>query len=103
MHVISKRPFNDAARRHPNQRDALMRVHRELERALFVNPESMRQVFPTLDNFKHKNGWWVLDIGGNHLRVITCIQFVHGRMYIKHICTHAEYDKLCKRYQRGEL
>ena len=103
MLVISKRPFNNAARRHPNQRDALMKVHREIERTQFTSPENMRQVFPSLDNFKHKDGWWVLDIGGNNLRVITCIQFVHCRMYIKHICTHAEYDKLCKRYQRGEL
>ena len=31
------------------------------------------------------------------------IQFVHQRIYVKHIVTHAEYDKLCKRYRRGEL
>jgi mRNA-degrading endonuclease HigB of HigAB toxin-antitoxin module len=24
-------------------------------------------------------------------------------MYVKHIFTHAEYDKLCNRYARGEL
>ncbi|WP_082027756.1 type II toxin-antitoxin system HigB family toxin [Isoalcanivorax pacificus] len=30
------------------------------------------------------------------------MQFVQGRLYIKHILTHAEYDKLCKRYAKGE-
>jgi mRNA-degrading endonuclease HigB of HigAB toxin-antitoxin module len=24
-------------------------------------------------------------------------------VYVKHILTHAEYDKLCNRYARGEL
>ena len=103
MHVISKKPFNDAARKHPNQKQALLSMHKILEHASFHSPDEMRKVFPSLDNFKHKDGWWVLDIGGNNLRLIACIQFVSGRMYIKHICTHAEYDKLCKRYQKGEL
>jgi len=29
--------------------------------------------------------------------------FVQNRMCVKHIVTHAEYDKLCARYARGEL
>lgn len=103
MHVISKRPFNDAARKHPNQREALMHLYRELERTHFKSSEEMKAVFSSLDNFKYKKGWWVLDIGGNHLRLIACIQFKAGRMYIKHICTHPEYDKLCERYRKGEL
>ena len=37
------------------------------------------------------------------MRVIALIQFVQNRVYVKHILTHAEYDKLCKRYARGEL
>jgi len=57
----------------------------------------------SLDNFKHSDKWWVLDMGGNHLRLIALIQFVHNRMYVKRIVTHAEYDKLCKRYAKGAL
>lgn len=60
-------------------------------------------LFPSLDNFKFKDKWWVLDIGGNHLRMIAFIQFVHKRVYVKYILTHAEYDKICKRYAKGEL
>ena len=56
-----------------------------------------------LDNFRYKDKWWVIDIAGNHLRVLVFIQFVHNRMYVKHILTHSEYDKLCNRYARGEL
>lgn len=45
----------------------------------------------------------MLDIGGNRLRLIAFIQFVQNRLYIKHIVSHSEYDKLCKRYAKGEL
>ena len=40
---------------------------------------------------------------GNHLRLIAFIQFSQNRIYVKHIVNHADYDKLCQRYQRGEL
>lgn len=103
MHIISKRPFADAAKANPNQKQALEDLYNVLRKADFNSPEEMRGVFPSLDNFKYKDKWWVLDIGGNHLRMIAFIQFVNCRLYVKHILTHAEYDKLCKRYARGEL
>jgi len=103
MHVISKGPFNDAARTHPNHRQALEDLYRVLRKSAFSSPDEMRRMFPSLDNFRHKDKWWVMDIAGNHLRLIAFIQFVHNRMYVKHILTHADYDKLCNRYARGDL
>lgn len=47
--------------------------------------------------------WWVLNIGSNHLRMIACILFSQNLLYVKHIVTHAEYDRLCDRYRRGDL
>ncbi len=75
-----------------------MDAYKVLDKARCSSPEDMRQVFPSLDNFKYRDKWWVIDIGGNHLRLIAFIQFVQNRIYVKHIITHAEYDKLCKRY-----
>ena len=103
MHIISKRPFNNAGRSHPNHRQALDNFYRVLRKSEFSSPDEMRRVFPSLDNFKHKDKWWVIDLAGNHLRVIAFIQFVQNRMYVKHIVTHAEYEKLCKSYSRGNL
>jgi len=103
MHVISKRPFNHAARTHPNHRQALEDLYRVLRKSAFKSPDEMRRMFPSLDNFRHKDKWWVMDVAGNHLRLIAFIQFVHNRMYVKHILTHADYDKLSNRYARGDL
>lgn len=103
MHVISKRPFNEAARSYPKHRQAIEDLYRTLVKTTFASPDEMRKVFTSLDNFKYKDKWWVIDVAGNNLRVIAFIQFVNNRMYIKHIVNHSEYDKLCKRYSKGEL
>lgn len=103
MHVISKRPFNEASKAHPNQRQALDDLYRVLRKGSFSSPEEMRKIFPSLGNFRYRDKWWIIDVGGNNLRLIAFIQFLHKRMYVKHILTHAEYDKTCKRYARGEL
>jgi len=42
----------------------------------------------------------VIDIGGNNLRMIAFIEFRDNRMYVKHIVTHADYDKLTEKYRQ---
>lgn len=100
MHVISRKPFNEAVKAYPNDAEAIDRTYKVLRLGDFHTPQALREIFPSLDNFKHKDKWWVLDIGGNNLRLIAFIEFRDNRMYVKHITTHAEYDKLCKRYRK---
>lgn len=59
-------------------------------------------MFPSLDNFKYRNKWWVLDVGDNNLRVIAYINFVSKRFYVKHITIHADYDKLTHYYRENK-
>ncbi len=99
VHVISRKPFRDAARAWPNDAGAIERTYRMLTRGNFDTPDQLRKVFPTLDNFKYQDKWWVLDIGGNNLRLIAFIEFRDQRVFVKHLVSHAEYDKLCKRYR----
>ncbi|HGZ7314301.1 TPA: type II toxin-antitoxin system HigB family toxin [Vibrio parahaemolyticus] len=42
---------------------------------------------------------YFIDIGGNKLRLMAYIEFTQGRLYVKHIVTHAEYDKIIKVYR----
>ena len=102
MNVISKKPFNDDAQKYPNDREALLEMYRVLHKTDFRTPDELKAVFQSLDNFKFKDKWWVLDVGGNNLRVLAFIQFVNKRMYIKHIVNHADYDKLTKKYMKDQ-
>lgn len=100
MHIISRKPFNDAIKQYPNDAAAIERTYKVLRSGDFSGPDNLRKVFPSLDNFRYKEKWWVINIGGNNLRLIAFIEFRDNRMYVKHIVTHAEYDKLCKRYAK---
>lgn len=89
----------EACVKYPNDRVAIMDAYRVLSANTFETPDQLRQLFPSLDNFKYKDKWWVIDIGGNNLRLLAFIQFLNNRFYVKHIVTHAEYDKLCQKYR----
>lgn len=100
MHVISRKPFRDAAKQYPNDRVSIETTYKVLRNGIFHNPSELKSVFPSLDNFKYKDKWWVIDIGGNNLRLIAFIEFRDNRMYVRHITSHTEYDKLCKKYAK---
>ena len=102
MHVISKKAFNDAAKKYPNDANSLDNLYRLLNSEKFPDSMSLKNVIPSLDNFKYKKDWWVIDIGGNNLRLIAFITFRNGTVMIKHIVPHAEYDKLTNRYRKEQ-
>jgi mRNA interferase HigB len=79
-----------------------MDLYRVLDKMTVNNPLEMKAVLPSLDNFKYKDKWWIIDIGGNHLRMMAFIQFSQNRIYVKHIVTPAEYDRLCEQYRRNK-
>jgi mRNA interferase HigB len=99
MHVIARKPFADAIKKFPNDSAAIENTYNILKRGEFKTPEELRKVFSSLDNFKYKDKWWVVDIGGNNLRMLAFIEFKHNRIYVKHIVSHKEYDALCKKYR----
>ncbi|MEY8710693.1 cytoplasmic protein [Mangrovibacter phragmitis] len=102
MHVISKEPFEEAAKRYPNDSLAILALYRLVREIDFSSPAEMRTLIQGLDNFNYRNKWWFLDVGGNNLRVVAYINFVNNRFYVKHITTHAEYDKLTRYYRENQ-
>lgn len=99
MHIISRAPFDEAAKRFPNDAQALADVYKTLKRLRFATPEEMKKVYATLDRMKYRERWWVIDVGGNNLRIVFYADFDAGRLFIKHIVAHSAYDKLIKKYR----
>ncbi|TGB66492.1 cytoplasmic protein [Escherichia sp. E4930] len=99
MHVISHKPFNEAIKRFPPYEDALIDLLNLLEKTAFSDPGEMKRYIPSLDNFKYRDKWWVINIAGNHLRLIAYIDFRLQKCFIKHIVTHNEYDRLTTWYR----
>lgn len=102
MHIISKEPFDLASRRHAGSANALSELYHTLKRIRFTSPDDMKAKFPSLDRMKYREKWWVIDVNGNNLRVMFFADFERGKVFIKHICTHAEYDKLNHYYRSNK-
>ncbi|EPB3205010.1 TPA: type II toxin-antitoxin system HigB family toxin, partial [Escherichia coli] len=71
-----------------------------LKRENYTSPDEMKKRFASLDRMKYREKWWVIDVGGGNLRVMFFADFERGKIFIKHITTHAEYDKLTDFYRR---
>ena len=98
MRVISRKIFNQAMSLYPNDAPAVDKTYKALRSGSFATPQGLRTVFPSLDNFRYIDKWWVIDIGGNNLRLIAYVDFDKQWLFAKHLVTHAEYDKLCRKY-----
>lgn len=103
MHVISKKPFVDAAGRYPQHADAIMDTYKALKTGRFETPGDLKAVFPSLDNFKWKPHWYVIDIAGNNMRLLAVIFFTTQKLLVKYIVPHKEYDELCRKAAGGKL
>ena len=102
MHIIKRQPFETAIELYPNCAEAIETTYRVLKSSRAETPEQLKQLFPSLDNFKYKPKWYVIDIGGNTLRLIAFIEFVGQKCFVKHIVTHAEYDRITDEHRRGK-
>ena len=67
-----------------------MRWFKIVQKTGFTCFAELRAVFPSADKLHH---WIIFNIGGNKYRLITSIHFNHGKVYIRHVLTHAEYDR----------
>jgi mRNA interferase HigB len=90
MHIISHRRVIAAQLAHPQCATALEQWYRLCKKAEWRNFSELRTLFSSTDKV---GDVYVFDIGGNKLRVIAAIHFNTGRLFIRDILTHNEYDR----------
>jgi mRNA interferase HigB len=89
MHVISRKALQEFWERHPDSKDALLRWFKIVRTTAFRSFAELRATFPSADKV---NDWVVFNIGGNKYRLVASIHFNRGKVYIRHVLTHEEYD-----------
>jgi mRNA interferase HigB len=90
MHVISRKKLKEAAARHGDLEGPLEAWFRIAKKAEWKNLTDVRKTFSSADAV---NKWTGFNIKGNQYRLITEINYVFSRIYIRHVLTHAEYDR----------
>ena len=90
MHIISHSKIIQAQALHPDCNTALDQWYRLTKRALWCHFGDVKACFSAADKVGDK---YVFDIGGNKLRLIAAIHFNTGRVFVRAVLTHKQYDK----------
>lgn len=90
MHVISRKRLREAADRYPELESPLDVWYRIAKRADWASLTDVRKTFASADAVER---WTIFNIKGNDFRLITEINYRGQRIYVRHVLTHAEYDR----------
>lgn len=90
MHVITRKRLNDFAGKHPDTKNSLNNWYKQIKKTRFYSFAELRKIFSNADQVEKLT---VFNIGGNKARLITAIHYNRGKVYIRRVLTHPEYDK----------
>jgi len=91
LHVISRKKLLEAEKKHSIDLDAWYRVAKA---AKWKDLQEVRSVYRHADGVSVGDRvYTVFNISGNRYRLVTEIYFEDQTILIRHLLTHAEYDK----------
>lgn len=94
MHVISRATLTGFWKIHAGAKGSLKTWFKAASRGSFKNLAELKQTFNSVDYVSAgMKGVYVFDIGGNKYRLIAAIHFNTQKLFIRHVLTHAQYDK----------
>jgi mRNA interferase HigB len=88
--VIPKKAARLFWEKYPDSRTALRGWLKAMRDTEFKNLAELRSAFRSADNI---GDLIVFNIGGNKYRLVASIHFNRGKVYVRHILTHEEYDR----------
>jgi mRNA interferase HigB len=90
MHVITKKRLDEFTKMHPDCRGALETWYRIVKNNDFSSFTELKAYFSGVDMVGKLA---VFNIGGNKVRLIAAIHFNRNKLYVRHVLSHAEYDR----------
>ena len=90
VHVISEKALREFWQKHADAKDPLRSWLTAAKRAKWRNLSEVRQTFNSADV---AGIYTIFNIKGNAYRLITAIHYNRQKVYIRHVFTHAEYDR----------
>jgi mRNA interferase HigB len=93
MQVIARRTLKEFWARHPQAEGPIRAWFAIAAKAHWVNPAEIKRQFGGTVDFVGDNRV-IFDLGGNKYRLIVHVSFAFGRVLVKFVGTHAEYDRI---------
>ncbi len=89
MHVISRKRLREFWAVHADAEPSLKAWFRVAKSADWTSFADVRATYRTADQV---GKFTVFNVGGNKYRLIAAIHFDRGKLYVRHVLTHAEYE-----------
>ncbi|MGH6713815.1 MAG: type II toxin-antitoxin system HigB family toxin [Bradyrhizobium sp.] len=93
MQVIARRTLKEFWARHPHAEGPIRAWFATTAKAQWKGPAEIKRQFGATVDFVGDNRV-IFDLGGNKYRLIAHVSFAFGRVLVKFIGTHAEYDRI---------
>jgi mRNA interferase HigB len=93
VQVIAKRTLRLFWERHERAEAPLRAWFAIVDKAAWSGPADVKRMFGTTVDFVGDNRL-IFDIGGNKFRLIVHVAYPYGRVLVKFIGTHAEYERI---------
>lgn len=91
MRIISRKALRDFGEKHADAIGPLDVWYRIMKGRDYRSPHELRQDFPAASFLGSRRT--VFNIGGNRYRLVVDIRYDLGRVYVREVLTHAEYDR----------
>jgi mRNA interferase HigB len=95
MHIITRTRLTEFGRKHADAAGPLREWARVIRRKQYREHLAVQEDFPMVDFIGPRKA--VFNIGGNKYRLVVDMRYDLGRVYVRHVVTHGEYDRLIKR------
>ena len=91
MHIISRKALKGAGETYAAAGNPLDSWYRVAKSAAWGNLEDVRKTYASV--VVGEKTYTVFNIGGNKFRLVVGINYKTQKVFIKHVLTHAEYEK----------
>lgn len=92
MRIISRRRLVEFWEVHPDAEQPLRAWYTETKKASWNSPTEIKEIYRSVSILS--NNRVVFNIKGNTYRLIVVVEYSQGKMFIRFVGTHAEYDRI---------
>jgi mRNA interferase HigB len=94
MHILNERTLMQFAERHVAAKSPLKVWIGIMRAARYASSVEVKQAFPSVSFLGDEKT--IFNIGGNKYRLVVNMVYSMGRVFVRHVLTHEEYDRLSR-------
>ena len=92
MHIISRRPLREFSERYPPAKTPLDQWFTEVSQERWTSFADVKAMHRSADVVAGNRV--IFNIGGNKYRLVVKVAYKCGKVFVRFVGTHAEYDKI---------